>query len=137
MRFKFIAVGVSAFALALAGCASSGGATPAPGTSAPSASQAATDAPTTCASSTDAAAVAVTIKDFAFDPTPVSAAVGQPIGWTNQDGAPHTATLDDAACATGTISADGGIGTLVFSVAGEYPYHCAIHPQMKGTIVVN
>ena len=137
MRGNFIAAGISAFALILTGCASSGSATDAPGTAAPPASQSATDAPAACAISTDAAVVAVTIMDFAFDPSPVTAAVGQPIGWTNEDGAPHTATLDTGDCDTGTISAGGGTGTLVFSEPGEYAYHCSIHPQIKATIVIN
>jgi len=138
VRGKFIATGFSAFALALAGCAASGGATPAPATGAPPASSAPTDTPAAaCAPTTDEAGVTVTILDFTFGPSPVTATVGQPIGWSNRDGAPHTATLDTIDCATGTISANGGTAALVFSEPGEYPYHCAIHPQMKGTIVVN
>ena len=126
-------------AIVLAGC--SGPATPAPAqsqTPAPAQSQTpATDPPVVaCADSSEAPGVSVRVIDFAFSPTPVTAAVGQPIGWTNQDAAPHTATLDEGDCTTGTLEAGGGTGALVFSEPGEYAYHCAIHSQMKGSIVI-
>jgi plastocyanin len=79
----------------------------------------------------------VTIKNFAYSPEPVTAKVGDVIGWTNDDSAGHTATLDDGTCTTDTI-ADGATGALVFNAPGTYPYHCNIHPaQMKGTITVS
>jgi len=78
------------------------------------------------------AAVTVTIKGFAFSPQPVQAKVGDVIVWSNQDSAPHSATLDDGTCDTKTINAGSQAG-LVFSAPGTYTYHCAIHPtQMKG-----
>lgn len=79
--------------------------------------------------------VTVEIKDFAFSPEPVSASVGQSISWTNGDSAPHTATLDDGSCDTGNIN-QGATAVLVFNEAGSYPYHCNVHPNMKGTIEV-
>jgi plastocyanin len=82
------------------------------------------------------AAVKATIKDFAFSPEPVTAKVGDVIGWTNNDSAGHTATLDDGTCTTDTI-ANGATGSLTFTAAGTYAYHCKIHPtQMKGTITI-
>ena len=48
-----------------------------------------------CSTSSEAAAVTVNIQNFAFDPPEVTAAVGETIGWTNADSAPHTATTDD------------------------------------------
>jgi plastocyanin len=79
--------------------------------------------------------VAVSIKDFSFEPAAISAKVGDVIAFTNTGAAPHTATLDAGGCGTTTIqpgSADG----LRFTVAGTYPFHCTIHTQMKGTITV-
>jgi len=78
------------------------------------------------------AVVTVTIKDFKFSPQPVQAKVGDVIVWSNQDSAPHSATLDDGTCDTRAISSGAQAG-LVFSAPGTYTYHCAIHPtQMKG-----
>ena len=75
------------------------------------------------------------VKDFAFDPTAITAKVGQVIAFTNTGAAPHTATLDDGSCTTPNIAAGAADG-LTFSAAGSYPFHCAIHTQMKGTITV-
>jgi plastocyanin len=126
---------VAAFAVAACGGGSS--AAPTTGASAPAASGAGGGAGG-CASGAAGATAAVTveIKDFAYSPDPVTAKVGEPIGWTNGDSAPHTATLDDDSCGTDNIN-QGATGVLVFDAAGTYPYHCAIHPtQMKGTITI-
>ena len=122
--------------LALAACGG-GGATTAPSAAAP------TDAPSeapsaaaggACAPSTAAATVPVTIAGFAF-PATITAKVGDVVGFTNDDAAPHTATLDDGTCTTENL-ATGATGSLVFSAAGSYPFHCKIHPNMTGTIEV-
>jgi len=88
-----------------------------------------------CSVSSEAAAVTVNIQNFAFDPPEVTAAVGETIGWTNADSAPHTATTDDGACDTGNIAQDASAG-LVFDAAGTYTYHCNVHPNMTGTITI-
>jgi transposase InsO family protein len=49
--------------------------------------------------------------------------------------ASHTATLDQGDCGTETLS-NGATEGLTFSVAGTYPFHCAIHSFMTGTITV-
>jgi plastocyanin len=80
--------------------------------------------------------VTVTIKNFAYSPEPVTAKVGDVIGWMNNDTTPHTATLDDNTCTTDTINV-GASGALTFSAPGTYAYHCTIHPAiMKGTITI-
>jgi plastocyanin len=133
--------------LALGACSSA--ATPAPAAttgssaappSAPAASDAGAGASSAaaCAPAASGAAATVkeTIKNFAFSPDPVTGKVGDVVGWTNEDSAGHTATLDDGTCTTDTI-ATGTTGALVFSAPGTYAYHCNIHPtQMKGTITI-
>jgi len=82
------------------------------------------------------ATVTVQIKDFKFSPQPVQAKVGDVVGWTNGDSAPHTATMDDGSCSTDTLS-QGATGLLVFNAPGTYTYHCKVHPtQMKDFTVV-
>ncbi len=88
-----------------------------------------------CQETTDPGDVAVSIKDFSFDPADISATVGQVVGFTNTGAAPHTVTLDDGSCTTPNINAGAADG-VVFSAPGSYPFHCAIHAQMKGTITV-
>ena len=131
--------------LTLSAC-SSGGASTAPSVAAPSqaaASPAATPAASPaastaaagpCAPSSAAATVEVAIAEFAF-PSTIDAKVGDVIGFTNKDSAPHTATLADDSCTTESI-AQGDSGGLTFSAAGDYPFYCRIHPQMVGTIKV-
>ena len=75
------------------------------------------------------------MENFAFVPPEVTAAVGETITWTNSDAAPHTVTLDDGACDTGHIAQNASAG-LVFDAAGTYPFHCTVHPNMKGTITI-
>ena len=129
--------------LELSACASSTGGTAAPAatapTPAPAGSEPAASAPAAggggCTTSSEAGAVQVGIENFTFSPGEVTAAVGETITWTNADSAPHTATLDDGSCDTGNIAQNASAG-LVFDAAGSYPYHCAIHPNMKGTITI-
>jgi plastocyanin len=143
-------------AFALAACSGASTPTPAasaavpPASAAPAASApAAASGPATSASAAAGgtgacaaapagatATVTVTIKNFAFSPQPVTAKVGDVVAWSNQDSAPHTATMDNGSCATDTIAA-GSTAMLVFTAAGTYTYHCAVHPsRMKDFTVV-
>jgi plastocyanin len=116
-------------------------ATPAVGTATPAAAT-----PTTAAATPTAAAAAiqcgatgtgspVAIANFSFSPSSITVAVGGLVTWTNSDSATHTVTFDSGPNC-GTVSGGGGTTTVAFSVAGTYPYHCAIHPDMTGTVVV-
>jgi plastocyanin len=106
-----------------------------PAASGPAASQASA-AGCAAAPAGATATVNVSIKDFKFNPQPVSAKVGDVVAWKNDDSAPHSATMDAGSCDTDTINV-GSSAMLVFSAAGTYTYHCKIHPtQMKGFTVV-
>jgi plastocyanin len=142
-RLALLPALLTAFMLAACGA----GATPSPAASAPTAGSAAPAAASggggggaACAAAAAGASgtVTVTIKNFAFSPQPVQAKVGDVVTWSNQDTAPHTATLDNGACSTDPIN-PGSSASLVFNTPGTYTYHCKIHPtQMKGyTIVVS
>jgi plastocyanin len=134
-------------ALVVAGCGGAVGPSPSPspGPSSPASTEpsAASTEPSppasaalACASGSESPAATVTIKNFAYAPTPVTVKAGQAVTFQNEDGVPHTATMLDGACDTGTISG-GGSATLVFSAPGTYRYHCRIHPRMPtATIVV-
>ncbi|PTX03862.1 cupredoxin domain-containing protein [Pararhodobacter aggregans] len=77
----------------------------------------------------------VTIQGMAFAPQTITIAAGDTVRWTNQDGAPHTATFQAAGMDTGRLSR-GGTGELTFAQPGTYDYVCAIHPSMRGRVVV-
>jgi plastocyanin len=77
----------------------------------------------------------VDIHGNTFDPASLTIAAGEHVHFNNHDGVAHTATSDTGAFDTGNI-AGGASGSAQFDQAGTFPYHCKIHPSMKGTIVV-
>ena len=82
-----------------------------------------------------AAAAAVNIQNFAFDPDPITVDVGATITWTNNDQAPHTATGDNGEFDSGILET-GASFSATFDEAGTISYHCNVHPDMTGTIVI-
>ena len=82
-----------------------------------------------------ASSQAVPIQGFAFKPATVTVNVGDTVTWTNEDTAPHTATASDGSFDTGSLK-KGASGSHTFSKAGSFAYICTIHPNMKGTVVV-
>ena len=118
------ALAVSAVVM-LAACSSGSGGSPA-----------ASGAASVCSESPGVGAVTVNVIDFNFQPADITAKTGQVITFSNTWSAPHTATLDGGQCATPTIQ-PGKADGLTFSVAGTYKFHCSIHTQMTGTIVVS
>ena len=77
----------------------------------------------------------VKIHNNAFDPATITVKAGEHIHFVNHDGVAHTATSNTGAFNTGNI-AGGATGEANFPTAGTFPYHCAIHSSMKGTVVV-
>lgn len=83
-----------------------------------------------------AAQQAVTVQGFAFNPGTITVNMGDSITWTNNDSVPHTATSDTDSVFDVALPASGGSGSYTFATAGTFTYHCTIHAQMKGTVVV-
>jgi plastocyanin len=77
----------------------------------------------------------VQIQDFAFSPDRLEVTVGTTVTWTNTGQAPHTVTSDDGLFDSGEL-ANGNTFNFTFDKAGEFAYHCNIHPKMTATIVV-
>ena len=80
----------------------------------------------------------VNIKDFAFNPNTLMVKTGTTVTWVNLDSAPHTIASDPGspvAFSSGSLST-GASYQFTFSQPGTFGYHCAIHPKMTGTIVV-
>jgi plastocyanin len=71
----------------------------------------------------------------AYAPDDLNVAVGTTVTWTNTDSVGHTSTSDAAGWNSGTL-APGGQFSFEFQTAGTFPYHCAIHPGMVGTVIV-
>ena len=104
-----------------------------PTSSAPTADS--SSSPTEPGSSEPAAEVTIMIADFAYsDPGPV--APGTEITVTNEDDASHTVTADGAGDFDVTI-APGATETFTApDEPGDYPFVCAFHANMTGTLVV-
>lgn len=79
---------------------------------------------------------AITIKDFTFAPTPLSATAGTTITVTNRDNTAHTVTADNDEFDTANIDANANATFTVPKEPGTYAYHCRIHDFMKGSIRV-
>lgn len=77
----------------------------------------------------------VGIENFAYSPSTITVKVGDSVTWTNKDGVGHSATADDNSFNTGVLSQNQS-GSVTFSKAGTYPYHCSVHPSMHGTVIV-
>jgi plastocyanin len=78
----------------------------------------------------------VSIVDFAFQPGATIVHVGDTVTWANSGGVSHTVTSDAGAFDSGILQ-PGGSYSQTFNTPGVYPYHCEIHPQMTGMVIVN
>lgn len=89
---------------------------------------------TTAKPAATASGATITIKGFAFSPTPLSAKVGDTITVKNDDSTNHSVTADNGAFDTEPF--DSGTKTISVTTAGTVAYHCKIHSSMKGVIQV-
>ncbi|HEV7366937.1 MAG TPA: plastocyanin/azurin family copper-binding protein [Gemmatimonadales bacterium] len=84
----------------------------------------------------------------AFSPNPrtisLASATGGLVIWTNNDqnggvyggtGVTHNITADNGSFTSGNLL-PGATFETTLAGPGDYPYHCSIHPTMKGTVTV-
>ena len=77
----------------------------------------------------------IAIQSFQFVPAILTVAPGTAVTWVNKDEEPHNIVGPDRAFRSKAI--DGGEKfTNVFDKPGTYNYLCAMHPQMRGTVIV-
>jgi plastocyanin len=129
MSRRYLAVLATVSVLVAAACSSGTDSAP------PAASSVAPAGRAVCGETTAAGEVAVSIKDFSFEPATIAARVGQIIAFTNTGFEPHNATLLDGQCFTRTLRTGERDG-LLFTTIGSYPFRCTIHAQMTGTITI-
>ncbi|MHB8830737.1 MAG: cupredoxin domain-containing protein [Patescibacteria group bacterium] len=77
----------------------------------------------------------VTIQNFSFQPSDVSAKKGDSIIFTNQDSVPHTITSQTFDSGQLQKGQSFTLNTSNLS-PGTYSFHCSIHPSMTGTITI-
>ena len=76
----------------------------------------------------------MTIAHFKFSPTPLHVGKGTTVVFSNTSKVKHTATRKGS-FNTGKI-APGSSVSVRFTAPGTYAYHCTIHPEMHGKIIV-
>ena len=77
----------------------------------------------------------ISIQSFQFVPAILTVTPGTAVTWVNKDEEPHNIVSPDRAFRSKAI--DGGEKfTNVFEKPGTYNYLCAMHPQMRGTVIV-
>ena len=77
----------------------------------------------------------VNIYNHAFDSAQLNVASGTTVRFVNKDTEAHTATADNNLFDTGVLE-PGESFKVYFEGSGTVTYHCELHPDMKGSIVV-
>jgi plastocyanin len=78
----------------------------------------------------------VLIQDFSFKPAHITIKRGTKVRWINKDSTAHTATANNGRSFDSGRLGPGQRYTHTFKSAGKKPYHCEIHPDMRGSVVV-
>lgn len=81
------------------------------------------------------ATVAVSIENYAFQPDPLTIAVGTTVRWTNRDEVLHTVVSNDKLFSSPELQANQHF-EFTFKKAGTFAYFCTLHPEMKGKVIV-
>ena len=74
------------------------------------------------------------MADYTFTPATMTVTVGTEVTWLNNDVIFHTVTLDDGSFSS--VVRPNASTSRTFDTPGTYGYFCAIHPGMRGQIVV-
>ena len=77
----------------------------------------------------------VDIRDHAFNPAQLNVAPGTTVRFVNTDTEPHTATADNGLFDTGILQ-PGSSFDVFLDGSGTVAYHCELHPDMQGSVVV-
>lgn len=77
----------------------------------------------------------LTIQNFSFNPDIITVNKGDTVTWQNNDSVTHHVVVDDDTFDLGDMPS-GGTSKHTFDTAGTYNYHCSIHSEMKGGVMV-
>ena len=103
------------------------------GCSAPAAPSGSTGGTGTGGTTGGTSAVAVSLQNFAFNPSDIQVAVGGTVTFTNNDSVTHNISGDG--WASGPM-AQGATFSQTFPTAGTFPIKCTIHPSMTANVTV-
>jgi plastocyanin len=85
---------------------------------------------------TSARTTRIGIESNCFTPTLARVPVGVKVTWINEDPYAHTVTGASGSWGSYAELLNGKTSTMRFTRAGAYPYFCAFHPGMVGTVLV-
>lgn len=133
-----------AAAVLIAGCSDNQQPMPPTGAPSPSPSPVATipttTQPPTPISQSSVSDNTVLIQDFAFKPQTITVKKGDIVRWENRDAAPHRIVFTDSSGrdtnTESSVLTSSQSYSRKFPDAGTYPYYCKIHPDMKGSVIV-
>jgi amicyanin len=77
----------------------------------------------------------VKIDNFTYNPQQITVKAGTTVTWINHDDIPHTVTSKTGAFRSKAMDTDDKF-SFTFATPGTFPYFCALHPHMTGSIVV-
>jgi plastocyanin len=67
--------------------------------------------------------------------SPVTVRNGSTVTWSNEDSLVHNIAADGGLFNSGALAPDRNFN-FTFTTNGTFPYHCNIHPVMRGSITV-
>lgn len=82
-----------------------------------------------------ASKIGINISELAFKPSAVRIKAGTTVVWTNTDMSSHQVHADDDVYQLEIIY-KGEQSEQLFTEPGTYTYHCHVHPNMQGTVIV-
>lgn len=82
-----------------------------------------------------APAATVHIKNFAFVPATIAVPAGTTVRFVNDDAEAHTVTAVDKSFDSAGLDT-GDAWTYRFTTPGKFAYFCALHPYMRGTVII-
>lgn len=77
-----------------------------------------------------------TIGFDAVTPARLDVVTGEGVTWTNESARAHTVTADDGSFDSGRMATSQTFAH-VFRATGEVPYHCTLHPFIRGVVAVS
>lgn len=77
----------------------------------------------------------VAARDGFFQPDTIRVGVSTRVRWTNEGALNHSVVSDSALWASSALLPTWWF-ELRFDSAGTFPYHCSLHANMLGTVVV-
>lgn len=84
----------------------------------------------------EAGDVVIVVRDGEFVPAELTVAAGTRLVVRNEGSTKHSLITDDVSSFNTTPFEPGGEEVLWATVPGTYPFHCEIHPSMKGTLTI-